>query len=207
MVAKKASVKTGKMSNPNLEFRYSWVYDQEHKLRFTDPLYPDGDAIRAYIKGVSGEWKPVQRKVLSSISRLSGLAWREDLIICYVVGRGVPLSDPLTMPMYQDRRELFILKLVHVLIERMLMNFRNLEAKRDFWEAMFRSLSEDGVKVSYMVPVNAIYKEIQARYFKAGKASEESLLTTNLDFRRAWEIVSTIGPESIIERFRRGQWD
>jgi hypothetical protein len=196
-----------KAGNPGIEFRYSWVYDQEHKLRFTDPLYPDGDEIRKYIDGVKGKWRPRQRRVLSAISRISGLAWREDSIVCYVVGRGVPMSDPMTIPIYPERTDLFISKLVYCLVERMLMNNANLDAKRRFWENMFRSLSEDGVKVSYLVPVNAIYKELFRKHFRTGQTSEEGLLTRNLDYRRSWEIVNSIGPESIIESFRRGRWE
>jgi hypothetical protein len=196
-----------KAGNPGIEFRYSWVYDQEHKLRFTDPLYPDGDEIRKYIDGVKGKWRPRQRRVLSAISRISGLAWREDSIVCYVVGRGVPMSDPMTIPIYPERTDLFISKLVYCLVERMLMNNANLDAKRRFWENMFRSLSEDGVKVSYLVPVNAIYKELFRKHFRTGQTSEEGLLTRNLDYRRSWEIVNSIGQESIIESFRRGRWE
>jgi len=33
MVGRKPGTRT-----PKLEFRYSWVYDQENRLRYTDPL-------------------------------------------------------------------------------------------------------------------------------------------------------------------------
>lgn len=202
-MVKRSPLKSG---IPKMEFRYSWVYDQENRLRFTDPLYPSGDEIREYIEEVRDAWGPRQRTLLNSISRISGLPWREDVIVCYVVGRGVPMSDPLTLPVYKGRAGLFIEKLAYELTERLLMHSRNLEARNSFWEEMFRSMSNDGVKVSYMVPVNAIYRGIQSRYLGSG-GSEESLATTNLDYRRAWEIVNNIGHREIIERFRRGRWD
>jgi hypothetical protein len=191
---------------PGLEFRYSWQYDQENRLRFTDPLYPSGDEIREYIGRVRAAWRPRQRTLMGSISRTSGLPWRESLMVCYVVGRGVPMSDPLTLPVYKGQEGLFVDKLVYELIERLLMHPENLRARSGFWEGMFRSMSSDGVKVSYMVPVNAIYRDISTG--KAGSGdSEESLVSTNLDFRRAWEIVSELGHKEIIERFREGRWD
>jgi hypothetical protein len=191
---------------PKLEFRHSWVYDQENKLRFTDPLYPSGDDIRGYIAEVSKSWKPRHRTFLNSISRVSGLPWREDYIVCYVVGRCIPISDPLTIPIYEKRTDTFMEKLIYQLIERLLMHPRNLETKSGFWESMFRSLSEEGVKVSYMIPVNAIFRDLSSRHFKGNDAGK-SLLATNLDYKRAWEIVDKMGHETIIEKFRRGEWD
>jgi hypothetical protein len=204
MVTKKPPTK-GKQ--PRIEFRYSWVYDQEHKLRFTDPLYPSGDKIREYIEEVSDAWRPRQRSLLNNISQLSGLSWKEEAIVCYVVGRGVPVSDPLTIPIYENNTGLFIEKFTHELIERMIMHPRNLKLRNDFWEEMFRSMTEDGIKVSYMVPVNAIYQEILNKHFPPAGGFEESLISRNLDYRRAWEIVNNIGSPIIIERFRRGKWD
>jgi hypothetical protein len=191
---------------PRIEFRYSWVYDHENKLRYTDPLYPSGDNIRDYIEEVSQNWKSRQRTILNSITRTSGLPWQEDLILCYLVGRGLPLSDPLTMPLYEGQPETFLEKMTYQLVERMVMHPRNLKSQSGFWEAMFRSMSEDGVKVSYMVPVNAIFRELQSRYFQTQDPSK-SLLTKNMDFRRSWEIVDSLGHSTIIERFRRGVWD
>ena len=206
MVAKKTSL--AKVKIPKIEFRYSWIYNQENKARFTDPLYPPADKIREYIEEVKEAWKPKQKTLLNAIAKNSGLPWREDAIVCYVVGRGVPMSDPLTMPLYENNRDLFIEKFVHELIERILMHPRNLEVKQDFWEAMFRAFSADGVKVSYRVPVDAIYSEIHAKYFKLSKAyTDESLMTRNLDYRRAWELVNELGHKKIIEQFRRGRWD
>jgi hypothetical protein len=191
-----------------MEFRYSWAHDQENRLRFTDPLYPSGGTIREYMARVSDEWKPKKRRILSRLSSSSGLPWQESMIICYLTGRGVPLSDPLSIPVYEGHTETFIERLTHALCQRLVMHPRNLEHRSAFWESMFRSLSEDGVKVSYMVPVNALFQDIRARYLGAGTLAEgESLVTRNLDYRRAWEIVNNIGPEDIIKRLRRGRWD
>jgi hypothetical protein len=205
MVARKPA---RKVEVPRTEFRYSWQYDQENRLRFTDPLYPSGDVIRNYAGEAGKAWGPRRRTVLSSISRISGLPWREDVVVCYVVGRGVPMSDPLTLPVYEDNTGLFIDRLVYMLVERMLMHPENLRARGIFWEGMFRSMRDDGVKVSYMVPVNAIYSDIRGRYLGSGRGEPGgSLATTNLDYRRAWEIVNEIGHGEIIRRFREGRWD
>lgn len=199
--------KTRPVKIPRLEFRHSWIYDQENRLRFTDPLYPSGDRIREYITGISQLWRTRSRTLLNSITRLSGLSWREDSMVCYVVGRGVPMSDPLTIPLYENQPDVFIEKLAYQLVERNILHPGNLKLKSGFWEEMFRSLAEDGIKVSYMVPVNAIYRELQNRYFTPAQTTEASLLTTNLDYKRAWEIVDSLGHTGIIERFRRGEWD
>ncbi len=206
MVARKTPRKTKPARVPRLEFRHSWTYDQENRLRFTDPLYPSGDEIREYITEVRDAWKPKQRALLNSMSRISGLPWREDAMVCYVVGRGVPMSDPLTLPVYKGQAGLFVEKLAYMLVERLLMHDMNLRARGAFWESMFSSLREDGVKVSYMVPVNAIYREVCSKHLGSPDDSG-SLATTNLDYMRAWEIVNKLGHSDVIGRFRRGEWD
>lgn len=206
-MVKKPTHKTA-VKIPAIEFRYSWPYDQENRLRFTDPLYPSREKITDYIQEASAAWRPRRRTLLNSIARVSGLPWREEMITCYVVGRGLPMSDPLTLPVYEGHVGLFQQRLVHELIQRTLMHEKNLKARSMFWEGMMRELSEDGVKVSYMVPANAIFSELHSRYFEPDDfVSRESLMSRNLDYRRAWEIVKELGPPIIIERFRRGKWD
>ena len=124
-------------------------------------------------------------------SRSSGVSW-----LCRVVF------------LYEGRPETFLEKMSYQLVERMVMHPRNLLSQGAFWEAMFRSMSADGVKVSYMVPVNAIFRELRSRYFPgSGPESNKSLISQNLDYRRAWEIVDSLGHSEIIERFRRGTWE
>jgi hypothetical protein len=72
---------------------------------------------------------------------------------------------------------------------------------------MFRNLREDGVKVSYMIPVNALFKEIMSTKLNSMIDRDESLLTTNLDYRRAWELLDKIGHRKVLEAFRRGIWE
>jgi hypothetical protein len=192
---------------PKVEFRYSWAYDQEHKLRFTDPLYPSGEKIREYIEKVKVAWKGESGKIMRNLPKLSGLKWRDDSILCYVIGRGVPLSDPLTIPMYDKKTDVFVEKLAHCLTERIIMHPDNLQTRGKFWESMFRSLSDDGVKVSYMIPVNALFKEIMTRFLKRPMDSSPSLLSTNMDILRSWEIVEAMGHSDVIERFKAGKWD
>jgi hypothetical protein len=196
-----------KTNLPRVEFRYSWQFDQDHKLRYTDPLYPNGDEIRSYLDHVRESWKPLKRKILKTIHKMSGLPWKEEQVVCYVVGRGVPMSDPLTLPCYKDKPDLFVEKLIYMLCERHLLHNKSLEARSVFWEAMFRNLREDGVKVSYMIPVNALFKEIMSTKLNSMIDRDESLLTTNLDYRRAWELLDKIGHRKVLEAFRRGIWE
>jgi hypothetical protein len=207
MTARKPVSRKPSPKLPKVEFRHSWVYDQQNRLRFTDPLYPSGDAIRDYIDSVSSEWKSRARSVTGAITRLSGLPWREESIVCYVVGRGLPISDPLTMPVYEGRIDTFIEKLSYQLIERNILHPRNLLSRSAFWESMFRDMSSDGIKVSYLVPVNAVFREVQSRFFPGTNERESSLVTTNLDYQRAWEIVDSLGHRLIMERLRSGTWD
>ncbi len=193
--------------HPRIEFRYSWPYDQENRLRFTDPLYPHGDTIREFIPQAAAVWKGSERRLISAISKVSGLPWLEQEIVCYLVGRGIPISDPLIMPVYENQPGIFIERMLYCLVERLIMHPANLRSKHAFWEHMFRSLSSEGIKVARMVPVNSVYREIREKYYGQDKPAEESLISTNPDYRRAWEIVSSMGHAEVIGRLRRGAWE
>jgi hypothetical protein len=207
MVARKPAPKKP-VKIPRLEFRYSWVYDQLNRQRFTDPLYPSSEKIREYVERISPLWKRRERTLLKAISRISGLPWREDKIIIYVLGRAIPFSDPLTMPIYEDHEDYFIDVLVHELIHQNLSQPGNEKRKKAYWDGLFEKYREEGHDVSVHIPVYAIHKEIYIKYFGGKNLVRDLTLVSKLpDQRRAWEIVNELGHRKIIEQFRRGRWD
>ena len=122
-------------------------------------------------------------------------------------GMSIPLEDRVYDLVEKLVWRMTVGDLRYELIERMLMHPKNLSLRSGFWESMFRSMADDGVKVSYMVPVNAIFSEMRSRYLGPNNEGSRSLMSTNLDYKRAWEIVNDMGHSWIIDRFRRGEWD
>jgi hypothetical protein len=55
-----------------------------------------------YIKKVEKIWSKIDKEILRELSRVSRLKWKSKFIYCYVVGKCVPFSDPLTLPVYKN---------------------------------------------------------------------------------------------------------
>ena len=70
---RKSARKTIKI--PMTELRYSWIYDEMNKQRFTDPLYPSPGKIMEYIERVAPMWKRREKTLLRAISRITEGSW------------------------------------------------------------------------------------------------------------------------------------
>jgi hypothetical protein len=66
----------------------------ERKMRGKSPSMKQ---IQNYIKKVEKLWRKHEKKILEELSKISGLKWKSKIIYCYVVGRCIAFSDPLTL--------------------------------------------------------------------------------------------------------------
>jgi hypothetical protein len=64
-------------------------------------------------------WRRYEKKILKELPTITRLKWKSRFICCYVVGRCIPFSDPLTLPVYEKSQDYFIDTLVHELIHRL----------------------------------------------------------------------------------------
>ncbi|MEK6884046.1 MAG: hypothetical protein AABY22_30735, partial [Nanoarchaeota archaeon] len=108
-----------------IRFRYSWIYDQNYRnspkiqenLKSQGKEYPSTKNIFNYIKKIEPLWKRHEKIVLKEISKLTGLSWREKEVLCYLIGFGRPFSDPLTLRLYDNKKD-FIDTLIHEMIHQ-----------------------------------------------------------------------------------------
>jgi hypothetical protein len=89
-------------------------------LKRTLKATPSPRKILNYIKSVEKLWNKVGKKVLREISKVTSLKWKSKVIHCYVVGKCVPFSDPLTLPIYKEK-DYFIDVLIHELIHQIFL--------------------------------------------------------------------------------------
>src|SRR5438067_1775739 len=111
------------MKTPRVEFTYSWIYDHNwqtwlgwrNKKKIKSPSPRE---VQNYIKKVEPLWRKHEKKILSELARVTGLSWHDKTIRCYVIGRCIPFSEPLTMYMAKNTND-FIDDLTHELIHQL----------------------------------------------------------------------------------------
>lgn len=189
---------------PRVYFLYSWVYDDEHRKFYNNYIkqYPSKKKTENYIKEIEKIWRGMENKIFKDISRIAGLKWKWKNIVCYVVGYGSPISDPLTLPIYQNDGKLFIETLTHELIHQLLLQNSGLEKYDRTWNHIYKKES-DNVKIE--VVVFAIQSHIYLKFFGEKRLKKDIQMCKNWklkDHIRAWEIVQRDGYENIVNEFR-----
>jgi len=193
--------------NPKITFKYSRIYDEHWKelgkfYGVKDVKYPSESEIRSYIKKAEKEWRKSEGKILTELSRITGLKWKEKTISCYVVGRCIPISDPLTLKVY-DKRERFIDVLTHELIHQLMASQEgNLKKAKKAWDHLYKEYKNESFTTVVHVPVHALHKHVLLKFFgeKRLKDEVESLIMFP-DYKRAWDIVEKEGYLNIIKKF------
>lgn len=193
---------------PKIIFKYSSIYDEMHGRREGIKNYPSEVEILNYIKKVEKLWKKGEKKVLKELSKITGLQWQEKQIYCYVIGRCVPFSDPLTLPVYRRDREQFIDTLVHELIHCLLGQEGNYERAKKAWQYIHRQYSNEGERTRIHIPLYAIHAHVLLKFYGEKRLEQEIARTKHFtwdskSYQRAWEIIQKEGYKKIIEKFRK----
>lgn len=89
----------------SLIFRYSPINDDQCRAAFDllpkhERPYPDAKTITTFMHRLEKEWRKSEQKIFKAIEKYSGVKWTRKEHICYVVGSGMPISDPLTIPVF-----------------------------------------------------------------------------------------------------------
>jgi len=193
--------------NPKIIFKYSRIYDEHWKglgkfYGVKDVKYPSEQEIGSYIKKAEKGWRRYEAKILTELSKIIGLKWEEKAITCYVVGRCIPISDPLTLKIYDDLSR-FIDVLTHELIHQLLASQdANLNKSKKAWDHLYKEYKNESFMTVVHVPVHALHKHILMKFFgeKRLKNEIESLMMFP-DYKKSWDIVEKEGYANIIKEF------
>lgn len=186
---------------PKIKFRYSWIYDMTSRKNLDSYRkklpYPSPKKIQDYISNVEKEWGKIGKKILQYLSKTAGIKWKEKEIICYVVGRSKPLSDPLIMEIYEKRTDWFIDVLIHELIHRLFIQENNLEKLYK----LSKKYKKD-IHITVHIILNAIHKDVYLKFFNAKRLLREIKIFSNFpEYKEAWDFVEKSDYKKIIEDF------
>lgn len=193
---------------PKVVFKYSWIYDQNWKkwikLYRKIDKYPSTRKILNYIKKVEKLWRKDEKKIFAELSKISGLKWKSKIFYCYVVGRCIPFSDPLTLPVYEKHPDYFVDVLTHELIHQLFVEGGNLEKSKTAWSYIDRKYREESHTTKIHIPLYALHSHIYQKFY------DERRLNRNIDFikhlpdyKRSWDIVKKEGYQNIIQEFTK----
>jgi hypothetical protein len=194
------------MQTPKIIFRYSHIYDQNWrdwiKIYKNDNIVsPTPDQVQKFIKRIEPLWRKDEKKILTELSKITGLKWSDKFIYCYIVGRCRPFSDPLTIRVYKKPNR-FIDILNHELIHQLFMQKGNYEYSRKAWNHIHKKYKNETFTTQIHIPLYAIYTQTYLKLYNKRRLLDEVRNTTYPEYKRALEIVGKEGYENIIKEFR-----
>ncbi len=192
------------MNYPKIIFKYSWIYDQNWKewiklYSKKKKKYPSIKKILNYIEKIEKLWKKEEKKVLTELSRISHIKWKEKSIICYVVGRCRPFSCPLTMPVYEKYPDYFIDVLIHELIHNLFM--QDYEKIEKAWKYFQRKYKSESITTRCHIVLHALHSHIYLKFYGKKRLKRDIKALPIQDYRKSWEIVQKQGYQNIINEF------
>lgn len=182
---------------PIIEFRVSDIYNavwpRPPKLQKPIPA----KVWSARERKLKALWAKSGKEILSGISRITGLPWREDRIIVYLTWGVIPFSDPVTISLRRDITSVFE-TLVHELIHRHLGPEENWRAIRKAWMQMRRQHSHEVPIAVTHIPIHAVHEILWRQLFPR----RVQIIKTELKlppYLRAWELVDEKGAEQVVK--------
>ncbi len=188
---------------PKLDFAYSYIYDST-LAKLAGKKYSErakAEAV-AYMKALEKEFSRYSDRVLSGISKVSGLEWQKRQIDVYI-SKYAPysISVPLTIRILKNAKSGAAI-LVHELVHNIV--FQNQERVR--YTKLFKDFSKESAETKYHIIEGAILYLLNKKMFADGmggffKYDNWASPKAGKDYRRAMEIVLKEGAENIIKRY------
>lgn len=193
----------------SVEFRYSPIYDDQCRAAFDllpkyERPYPDAKTTTAFMHRLENEWRKNEHRVFAAIQKYSNVKWSVKKHLCYVVGSGIPFSDPLTMPVFAPQAPIDYASdvLCHELIHRNLLEPAFLAKWKKIFAKLKNRYQKDTENTLIHVIVHAIHEQIFLHLFSEDRLKRDKrIMSAHPDYRRAWKIVEKVGAKKIIETY------
>jgi len=194
---------------PKVIFKYSYIYDKNWKgwikaYRKKTQKYPSAKQIQNYIKKVENLWSKDEKKILTALQDITSLKWKSKYIQCYIVGRCIPFSDPLTLSVYDKNLYYFIDTLIHELIHQLFTQDGNFKQSKKAWNYIRRKYKYTSHRTKIHIPLFAIYSYIYIKFYgeRRLQMNIKSIIFLT-DYKKAWNIVQKEGYQNIIREFTK----
>ncbi len=196
------------MQLPKIIFVYSPVYNSHWEdcvqlyPRIVKKKHPSFNQILAAKKRIEKLWNLQGNKILTEMSKIMGLSWPNENILCYLVGNSHAMSDPLTIQI--ESTDVMFDNLTHELIHQLLAVGKNLEKTQRAWSHISKKYKKESFVTKVHIPVHAIHKHIYLNFFGQARYKRDVKACSTAEYYwRSWEIVEKEGYENIIKDFKK----
>lgn len=189
---------------PKINFIYSWVYDDHLKI-WTKPYqtspYPSPKQTMNFMKKLEKLWRKREKKILTEMSRISGLKWKSRVINCFVVGRCIPFSMPLTIPVFKSV-DYAVDTLTHELLHNILYA-ENIKETRKAWQYIYKKYKCQRITLNH-IPLYAVHIPIYLTLFNKKRLDVDRERSSKRElYKASWDIVDREGYKNIIKEFKK----
>jgi len=195
-----------KMKIPKVIFYYSTIYDEvlsgkPNNYKRTENAYKAQRKFQKY-------WDNKERKILTTMSKISGFKWHSEKIVCYLsYFAPFSYSAPLTLKI-RDRKGFMFTLLVHELChvlyvsnkKKMISPKTKKGIYKKYSKERFNTLLHLSVEALLKLTIEKVFKKDAEKYLKYERTWEFFPKTKRgLTYKRSWEIMVKEGPENILK--------
>lgn len=199
------------MKLPEVRIKDAWLLRENasvhlHELWGGDEELVDDKWIANRVDEYRNAWRPVEKKILISMSDILQLKFRQNIIDVYIAPWFKAFSDPMVIGVMQDP-DLFVDTLTHELLHRLLTDNTTISHKTPLlaeWQKLFGKNHTFGTVVH--IPVHAVHKAIYLEVLKDTKRFERDIENNKkyeaTDYIAAWDYVDNHDYKEIIMKLR-----
>ncbi len=187
---------------PKIEFTRSWIYDTR-LARNKKSKMPKEKVLIDNTRKIEALWRKHEKAVLTEISKVLNIPWREKQINIYMSWGVGWFSKPLTLstkgPLDKKHTKWLLDTLVHELIHRIWSENKSYDMLRPRWERLMKKYNKETTNARIHIPVHAVHKHIYLNLFSEKDLRDEIKdMRKAKDYARSWEVVERDGYENII---------
>lgn len=192
---------------PALKFKYSRIYNSTFKNYIPDNKkseIPSWKKVLDRKKDLEKYWDKNGKNILKTISKVSGLKWKEKYIDVYINACSPVFSNPLTLSIarvsnYEDKN--MKIDLIHELIHVILTQNYNSKSSIVSWidENYF---DEDRITRVH-IEVHAVETGVLLSIGMEKELNDSIKRCKSKVYRRSWDIVDKEGWENIVRKLKK----
>jgi len=191
---------------PEIRIQYAWLLTQNTWQPMMD-YYDKGGKLREYdeYEAIATQyrewWQPYEKQILTAMSEILGLEFKQNVIDVYVAPFFYAFSEPLVLGVLFDTQEKLVLNLTHELTHRLLLDNTTHDDSKTIeeWTKLF---GEHEFETLVHIPVHAVLHKLFIDIVKKPEMLEEEVRETKA-YKDSWEYVEKNGYEKIVAKLHK----
>lgn len=196
------------MSMPTIRIKDAWLL-RENASQYLHELWAspghvlaDGAWMEGRVAEYQAAWTPFESKILSGMTDILQLSFRQNIIDVYIAPWFRAFSDPMVIGVMQEP-DVFVDTLTHELIHRLLTDNTTIPHETmllEEWQKLFGKKYSFGTLVH--IPVHAVHKAIYVDILNQPERLNRDIAANKkykaTDYILAWDYVDRHGYQEII---------